>query len=65
MSTYVGVKERLHPGLLDSFVRGGAQSIEIFAAKGMVKSSLATVWRRRSAHAAHRTSRCSWVLLGG
>ena len=38
---------------------------EIFAAKGMVKSSLATVWRRRSAHAAHSTSRCSWVLLGG
>jgi sugar phosphate isomerase/epimerase len=34
MSTYVGVKERLHPGLLDGFVRGGAQSIEIFAAKG-------------------------------
>jgi sugar phosphate isomerase/epimerase len=34
MSTYIAVKERLHPGLLDSFVRGGAQTIEIFAAKG-------------------------------
>lgn len=34
MSTYVAVKERLHPGLLDTFVHGGAQTIEIFAAKG-------------------------------
>jgi sugar phosphate isomerase/epimerase len=33
MSTYVHVKERLHPGLLDGLVRGGAQSIEIFAAR--------------------------------
>jgi len=33
MSTYVYVKERLHPGLLDSLVRGGAQAIEIFAAR--------------------------------
>lgn len=33
MSTYVYVKERLHPGLLDGLVRGGAQSIEIFAAR--------------------------------
>jgi sugar phosphate isomerase/epimerase len=33
MSTYVYVKERLHPGLLDGLVRGGAQSVEIFAAR--------------------------------
>src|ERR1700690_340920 len=33
MSTYVHVKERLHPGLLDGLVRGGAQAIEIFAAR--------------------------------
>ena len=33
MSTYVFVKERLHPGLLDGLVRGGAQAIEIFAAR--------------------------------
>ena len=34
MSTYVYVRERLHPGLLDALVRGGAESIEIFAARG-------------------------------
>jgi sugar phosphate isomerase/epimerase len=33
ISTYVYVKERLHPGLLDGLVRAGAQSIEIFAAR--------------------------------
>jgi sugar phosphate isomerase/epimerase len=33
MSTYVFVKERLHPGLLESLVRGGAQTVEIFAAR--------------------------------
>src|SRR5215471_7696968 len=33
MSTYVYVKERLHPGLLDRVVRGGAEAIEIFAAR--------------------------------
>ncbi|MBZ5705674.1 MAG: sugar phosphate isomerase/epimerase [Acidobacteriia bacterium] len=33
MSTYVYAKERLHPGLLDGLVRGGAQAIEIFAAR--------------------------------
>jgi sugar phosphate isomerase/epimerase len=33
ISTFVCVKERLHPGLLDGFVRGGAQTIEIFAAR--------------------------------
>ena len=33
ISTLVYVKERLHPGLLDGLVRGGAQAIEIFAAR--------------------------------
>jgi sugar phosphate isomerase/epimerase len=33
ISTLVYVKERLHPGLLDGLVRGGAQTIEIFAAR--------------------------------
>jgi sugar phosphate isomerase/epimerase len=33
MSSYVHVRERLHPGLLDNFVKGGAQAIEVFAAK--------------------------------
>jgi sugar phosphate isomerase/epimerase len=33
VSTYVYVKERLHPGLLDGLVRGGTQAIEIFAAR--------------------------------
>jgi len=33
VSTYIYVKERLHPGLLDSLVEGGAQAIEIFAAR--------------------------------
>jgi sugar phosphate isomerase/epimerase len=34
MSTYAYVRERLHPGLLDGLVRGGAEAIEIFAARG-------------------------------
>ncbi|HUN89481.1 MAG TPA: sugar phosphate isomerase/epimerase family protein [Terriglobales bacterium] len=34
MSTYVYVRERLHPGLLDALVRGGAETIEIFGARG-------------------------------
>ncbi|HTK96095.1 MAG TPA: sugar phosphate isomerase/epimerase family protein [Terriglobales bacterium] len=34
MSTYVFVKDRLHPGLLDKLAQGGAQAIEIFAARG-------------------------------
>jgi sugar phosphate isomerase/epimerase len=34
MSSYVYIKKRLHPGLLDTMVRGGAQAIEIFAARG-------------------------------
>ena len=32
-STYVYVKQLLHPGLLDSLVRAGAEAIEIFAAR--------------------------------
>ena len=34
MSTYVYVRERLHPGLLDALARAGAESFEIFAARG-------------------------------
>lgn len=34
MSSFVAVKERLHPGLLDAMVRGGAQSMELFCARG-------------------------------
>jgi sugar phosphate isomerase/epimerase len=33
VSTFVFVKERLHPGLLDQLARGGAQAVEIFAAR--------------------------------
>jgi sugar phosphate isomerase/epimerase len=33
-STYPYVRERLHPGLLDAMVRGGAEAIEIFASRG-------------------------------
>src|SRR5215469_3848324 len=33
MSTYVYVKERLDPGLLEGLVSGGAETIEIFAAR--------------------------------
>lgn len=34
ISSYVQVKERLHPGMLDSYARMGAQAIEIFGARG-------------------------------
>ncbi len=34
VSTYIYVKERLHPGLLDGLARAGAQAIEIFASRG-------------------------------
>jgi len=34
ISTYVHVRERLHPGILDGLVRCGAQAIEIFGARG-------------------------------
>ena len=34
ISTYVYVRERLHPGLLDGLARAGADAIEIFAARG-------------------------------
>ena len=33
ISSYVFIKQRLHPGLLDSMVRAGAEAIEIFAAR--------------------------------
>lgn len=34
MSTLIHAKKRLHPGLLDGFARGGAQAVEILAARG-------------------------------
>jgi sugar phosphate isomerase/epimerase len=34
MSSYVYIKQRLHPGLLKTMVRGGAQALELFAARG-------------------------------
>jgi sugar phosphate isomerase/epimerase len=34
LSTYVHVRERLHPGILDGVARAGAQAIEIFGARG-------------------------------
>src|SRR5579872_647046 len=34
LSSYVFIDRRLHPGLLDECARGGAQAIEIFAARG-------------------------------
>jgi sugar phosphate isomerase/epimerase len=33
VSTYLFVKERLHPGILDGLTRNGVQAIEIFAAR--------------------------------
>ncbi len=33
LSTHVFLRQRLHPGLLDTLARGGAEAIEIFAAK--------------------------------
>ncbi len=34
MSSYVYIKKRLHPGLLDAMKRGGTQGVELFAARG-------------------------------
>lgn len=34
MSSYVFIRERLHPGSLDRMMNGGAQAIEVFAARG-------------------------------
>jgi sugar phosphate isomerase/epimerase len=34
ISSYVHINKRLHPGLLDAFARGGAQAVEVFAARG-------------------------------
>ena len=33
VSTYLFVKERLHPGILDGLARSGVQAVEIFAAR--------------------------------
>jgi sugar phosphate isomerase/epimerase len=33
ISTYLFVKERLHPGILDGLIRNGVQTVEIFAAR--------------------------------
>ncbi len=33
VSTYLFVKERLHPGILDGLARAGVQAVEIFAAR--------------------------------
>jgi len=33
VSTYLFVKERLHPGILDGLVRSGVETVEIFAAR--------------------------------
>ncbi len=33
VSTYIYIKERLHPGLLDGLVKSGAQAIEVFASR--------------------------------
>ena len=33
ISTHVFLRQRLHPGLLDSLAKGGAQAIEVFAAR--------------------------------
>ena len=51
VSTYIYVKERLHPGLLDELVKAGAQTIEIFKsalAEGRLKAP-ACAWADRSA----------------
>src|SRR3954464_8723384 len=34
VSSYVNVKDRLHPGLLDGYARAGAEAVELFGAKG-------------------------------
>lgn len=34
ISSYIHIKKRLHPGLLDAMAQGGAQALEIFAARG-------------------------------
>ena len=34
MSSHVYISRRLHPGLLDTMKRGGAQAVELFAARG-------------------------------
>jgi sugar phosphate isomerase/epimerase len=34
ISSYIHIKKRLHPGLLDAMAQGGAQGVEVFAARG-------------------------------
>lgn len=34
ISSYIYIKKRLHPGLLDAMAKGGAQAVEVFAARG-------------------------------
>jgi sugar phosphate isomerase/epimerase len=34
ISTLLHIKKRLHPGLLDAMAQGGAQAVEVFAARG-------------------------------
>ena len=34
ISTYIHIRERLHPGILDKLASGGAEAIEIFAMRG-------------------------------
>jgi sugar phosphate isomerase/epimerase len=34
ISSYIHIKKRLHPGLLDAMSQGGAQAVEVFAARG-------------------------------
>ena len=45
ISSYVFIKQRLHPGLLDTMVRAGAEAIEIFAARDHFDYSNRTVVR--------------------
>ena len=45
ISSYVFIKQRLHSGLLDIMVRGGAEAIEIFAARDHFDYSNRTVVR--------------------
>lgn len=55
MSTYVYVKERLHPGRLEGLARGGAQAIEIFCARGHFDYT----------NAAHVKEIAAWFKGGG
>ena len=54
-STYVYVKQLLHPGLLDSLVRAGAEAIEIFAARDHFDSRR---WCHRGGRRPRRAALC-------